>query len=77
MSARRDARYWSSELTDPAARRAEFSVAVERLDELSPEARDALMRRSETDIADLAGYVAPLIERVRADGDAAVRALTG
>ncbi len=35
-----------------------------------------MLSRSEDDIADLVDYVRPLIERVRQDGDAAVRAMT-
>ncbi|MEL6955774.1 MAG: histidinol dehydrogenase, partial [Pseudomonadota bacterium] len=46
------------------------------LETLSDEQRNHLMTRSETDISDLIEYVTPLTERVRTEGDAAVRALT-
>ena len=46
------------------------------LEDLTTEQRAHLMTRSETDISDLIDYVTPLTERVRTEGDAAVRALT-
>ncbi|MEN0079560.1 MAG: histidinol dehydrogenase, partial [Pseudomonadota bacterium] len=46
------------------------------LDALSDAQRARLMARSETDISGLLDYVTPLTERVRLEGDAAVRALT-
>lgn len=61
-------------MTDTAAPPA--LIAVSPLAELSDADRRALMARSETDISGLLSYVRPLIERVRDEGDAAVRALT-
>lgn len=46
------------------------------LESLTTEQRAHLMTRSETDISELIDYVTPLTERVRFEGDAAVRALT-
>ncbi|MEL6568815.1 MAG: histidinol dehydrogenase [Pseudomonadota bacterium] len=46
------------------------------LEDLTRDQREHLMTRSETDISDLLDYVTPLTERVRLEGDAAVRALT-
>ncbi len=51
-------------------------VVAQALDSLTSAEHAALMARSETDIAGLLSYVAPLIERVRAEGDRAVRDLT-
>ncbi|MEM9739370.1 MAG: histidinol dehydrogenase [Pseudomonadota bacterium] len=46
------------------------------LNDLTPQQRAHLMTRSETDISELIDYVTPLTERVRREGDSAVRALT-
>lgn len=46
------------------------------LETLTADQRAHLMTRSETDISELIDYVTPLTERVRVEGDAAVRALT-
>ncbi len=51
-------------------------IRVDALSALSAEAMERLLRRSENDIKDLMAYVEPLIERVRREGDAAVRAMT-
>jgi histidinol dehydrogenase len=51
-------------------------IEVQPIRQLSADARRRLMRRSEADIAALDTYVRPLIERVRSEGDKAVRALT-
>lgn len=53
-----------------------FAVTISALDEMTAGEREALLSRSEADIADLTAYVRPLIDRVRQEGDAAVRAMT-
>ncbi|MFV0333931.1 MAG: histidinol dehydrogenase [Tropicimonas sp.] len=47
-------------------------VNVQRLAGLSPEARAALVRRSEADLSGFLEKVAPIIEAVRTEGDAAL-----
>lgn len=49
------------------------AVRVLELAQLSPEARAALMKRSETDLAGFVEKVRPIIDAVRTEGDAALR----
>ncbi len=51
-------------------------IQARSIGSLTDAERRALMLRSGADIEELISYVRPLIERVRVDGDAAVRALT-
>lgn len=53
-----------------------MKIDVQPIAKLAPDKRGRLMRRSEADIAALDDYVRPLIQRVRQEGDKAVRALT-
>jgi len=53
-----------------------FSVRVQSLEDLAPGEYAQLIERSEADITALESYVRPLIARVRAEGDHAVRAMT-
>ncbi len=53
-----------------------FQTKVQAWHDLKDDDREMLLSRSEADISDLLDYVKPLIERVRNQGDAAVRAMT-
>lgn len=53
-----------------------FSARAERLDALPQADLQRLLQRSEADISSLDSYVRPLIERVRTEGDVAIRDLT-
>lgn len=53
-----------------------LSMPVYRISGLSKEKRESLLRRPVMNTAEIMSRVGPIIERVRKEGDAAVRALT-
>ncbi|MFW5828576.1 MAG: histidinol dehydrogenase [Alkalispirochaeta sp.] len=54
-----------------------MKVQVHRWSEASPDVKRRLLRRSQTNITDLLTTVQPIVDRVRAEGDAALVHLTG
>ena len=54
-----------------------MTVQVHRWSDATPEVRERLLRRSQTNISYLLETVRPIVDRVRSEGDAALIALTG